>query len=704
MKKVIVILSLVFTGLVYAEFDSLNMRFVGNWPFGPANSVACDSARNLAFLGSGGGVFIVDVSNSTEPTMLSDAIRTQGVVNELYYDESSRLLYVALVLAYGGGLEIWDINDAYNPVKKSFYDTYEPTYSVWISGRFAYLGCANGLDIVDVFNPVNPQKIGHDYSLGQIDDVCVSGHYAYLASYQEDLVVEDVSNRSTPHKVGSYPLENTRINDLCVSADYVYLATGLGLEVIDVSLPFNPKLAGSLDYTWGCSCLYVSGSYAYLGAYVIDISDPSQPEEIGYALGVGSRDVRVCGAHAYVAGVSSVESIEGLCVIDVSTPETPELVGTFETPGQSIALAVSKNRAYLMSNKYADAWSVIILDIEDRSKPGEIGQFPFKNRYDTKIGVRDSLVFVSGYSPTPPASGRFLVIDAGQPSEPKEIGACEVNWQARDMEIGGSYVYLATTDSLVRIMDVGVPHSPFELGSFDTPGSAQGLHLSGAYLYVADGDSGLCIVDVSDPQNPKVAGALHSGYAAQDVCVSGSFAYLACRNGLYVADVSSSSDPVEVGYYASASNFVAISSTHAYLAKLPNNVFDVLDLSNPINPVHLGYQQMPGRIRDMRIQSKYLYAAIEDAGMQVYEDLDVAVAEESERSTVYLSTSINRLAYELEGKARFALYSVDGRKVLEETLEGKEVWEAPRTLAQGVYFFKISNGPEYGKGKIVVLR
>lgn len=42
--------------------DSLNVRFVGNWPFGKSYAVAIDSARNLAFCGSGGGVYILDVS------------------------------------------------------------------------------------------------------------------------------------------------------------------------------------------------------------------------------------------------------------------------------------------------------------------------------------------------------------------------------------------------------------------------------------------------------------------------------------------------------------------------------------------------------------------------------------------------------------------------------------------------------------------
>ncbi|MFQ5905147.1 MAG: hypothetical protein ACE5JA_01100 [bacterium] len=30
-------------------FDSLNVRFVANWPFGHANAVACDETRDILF-------------------------------------------------------------------------------------------------------------------------------------------------------------------------------------------------------------------------------------------------------------------------------------------------------------------------------------------------------------------------------------------------------------------------------------------------------------------------------------------------------------------------------------------------------------------------------------------------------------------------------------------------------------------------------
>jgi len=52
-------LSLLLIGVAPAQ-DSLNVRFIGNWPFGPVAAVALDSARDLAFVGSGGGIYVLD--------------------------------------------------------------------------------------------------------------------------------------------------------------------------------------------------------------------------------------------------------------------------------------------------------------------------------------------------------------------------------------------------------------------------------------------------------------------------------------------------------------------------------------------------------------------------------------------------------------------------------------------------------------------
>ena len=67
MKRLTVVLGLMLVTTAVRAQDSLNCRFVGNWPFGFSEAVALDPARNLAFCGSGGGVYVLDVSNPAQP-------------------------------------------------------------------------------------------------------------------------------------------------------------------------------------------------------------------------------------------------------------------------------------------------------------------------------------------------------------------------------------------------------------------------------------------------------------------------------------------------------------------------------------------------------------------------------------------------------------------------------------------------------------
>jgi len=62
-----------------AGFDSLNMTFVGNWPFGSTSCVAIDSTRNVVFLGSGGGIIVLNVQDPSNPQKIGE-IRTRSYV------------------------------------------------------------------------------------------------------------------------------------------------------------------------------------------------------------------------------------------------------------------------------------------------------------------------------------------------------------------------------------------------------------------------------------------------------------------------------------------------------------------------------------------------------------------------------------------------------------------------------------------------
>jgi len=112
--------------------------------------------------------------------------------------------------------------------------------------------------------------------------------------------------------------------------------------------------------------VFVSGNYAYVangsaGLRVIDISDPSSPFEVGYcntprcALGVF-----VSGNYAYVAASVDWNNNgydEGrLYIIDVSNPSSPSEIGYYDTPGAAMGVYVFGNYAYV-----ADGYSGLVI-------------------------------------------------------------------------------------------------------------------------------------------------------------------------------------------------------------------------------------------------------------------------------------------------------------------------------------------------------
>jgi hypothetical protein len=115
--------------------------------------------------------------------------------------------------------------------------------------------------VVDLSDPRSPRRIGVcKLSDGGWSawDVAVAGRYAYVAEGLHDLRVVDVADPAAPKVVGSYytPLPGTSSVDyskdfnqsVAVAGNYVFVTDGhLGMRVLDVSNPANPKFVGLYD-------------------------------------------------------------------------------------------------------------------------------------------------------------------------------------------------------------------------------------------------------------------------------------------------------------------------------------------------------------------------------------------------------------------------------------------------------------------------
>ena len=135
--------------------------------------------------------------------------------------------------------------------------------------------------------------------------VAVSGNYAYLVGEDQQMVVADVSDPSTPLVVGQMVLPDPP-EGIAIWGSHAYVAHADGLSVIDIGVPSAPVQVGYLD----------------------------TPD---YALDVAAAD-----GYAYVAYGDPTLTEGGLRVIDVSTPSAPFEVGFAATPAPAFNLTVSR--------------------------------------------------------------------------------------------------------------------------------------------------------------------------------------------------------------------------------------------------------------------------------------------------------------------------------------------------------------------------
>ncbi len=125
------------------------VQLIGRWAGG--RCLTATSVGNYTYLGDGGILKIIDISNPLSPA-LTDSLETPGVVQKILIDGA--LAYIADGI---GGLRIIDISDHNNIFELGGYDSPGFTYSVAVSGNYAYLADGNsGVQVVNISNPANP--------------------------------------------------------------------------------------------------------------------------------------------------------------------------------------------------------------------------------------------------------------------------------------------------------------------------------------------------------------------------------------------------------------------------------------------------------------------------------------------------------------------------------------------------------------------
>ncbi len=214
---------------------------------GEVNAYNLHVVNNLIYVAGARGLFILDATDLTSPTITTLYTQTYGLrdINilgtTLYasFDESGS----------GGGLVIMDITNPTSPTLRSKLYTGKGR-GLDVVGSTAYVAdiyYQGGLQLIDVSNPVSPTLLATQKAIASAVDVQVVDQIAYVGreyiGTPADGAIElvDVSNRSQPQTLAYY-VTAQGVQQLQVSGNLIYTVEGgAGLKILQTTPLTNQR-------------------------------------------------------------------------------------------------------------------------------------------------------------------------------------------------------------------------------------------------------------------------------------------------------------------------------------------------------------------------------------------------------------------------------------------------------------------------------
>jgi hypothetical protein len=504
-------------------------------------------------------------------------------------------------------LEIFNISDSGTPILIGGFPFSTSTNGIFTDGNYAYIAARDGgLAIIDKTNHPVQEITGNYDTPGFAMSVFVNDNYAYIADGDSGLQIIQVTNPSDPNYAGSCSLPGYAY-DVFISEDYAYVAAGnSGLQVVDISDPANPYIFGSAHTEWSALSVYVDGNHAYVLDYLEDpplifsslnIYNITNPDTLilegRYQFDGALNDIRICGEFAYVALGAS------LAVFDISDPAEPNLVGSFYGDDWFVvSVFIHGESVYLGGERMLQ-----VISVADPFNP------TLEGWYDTpynpvKVRVDSMYAYVG-------ASVGFHIVDIQDPINPVPLGLYRESafpQSIRDLFVLNNYAYLACNLGGFNIIDMSDPSMPIRMGGY--PGSAYSVFARRNLVYLMSSPSpGFKILNIADPSNPELIGSnsTHTGFMYH-LSVFGDYAYLVSHYGLFIYDVSDSTNPQVIENYQINEHPVCgqIAGNYAYIC-YENNSLHIIDISNPLNPIHEGTYNTVSEVDEITIKGDYAY-------------------------------------------------------------------------------------------------
>jgi len=466
------------------------------------------------------------------------------------------------------------------------------------------------------------------------------------------------------------------IEDVATDAQHAYVAvTAVGLKVLDLDDPDFPSYLATLERAGGGWRVVADWPRVYLlstaGAPrldVIDVTVPTAPVLAGSrAVDAGARDLAVADHRAYV--VRAAGGAGELVVIDATNPASMAVVARRPLPSGVRAVAVDAGRLLAVGGVPA----ATLMDLQDPDAPLSTGTWS-DDLAPVAVDVAGTLAVVAG-------PGGAAVLDLAEAGAPVACGRLDdpAGWSAVAGD-GAGGVWLARPDAPeaggeTRRVDLGDPAAPLTTGSLST--GAQAAAAAGGRAWLARGEVGLDAVAAGDGAASACGFCPTPDPAATPVAIAArgataAFVLDATADGnpgglLHALDLSDPALPRDRGGFAvaGAPADVAIADGVAgfvwYHARTNRGAVVLADLSGDGPPSPLGSVTVYGAPTRLALAPPWLYCSVRGTGAGIgHHLLVIDVADPAApRLALVWSMSYAAEAMALEGD-RLWLAGLDG--------------------------------------------
>jgi|GEM_PF-6876671 len=337
---------------------------------------------------------------------------------------------------------------------------------------------------------------------------------------------------------------------------------------------------------------------------IVDMSDPIQPDSLAVMNSIDASDVALRDHIAFIVGHEL-----GFTAIDLEDPENPHVVASLDQVMGIGFVTLHESLAYV--SVLNDG--IYVVDIDDLENMNVLGFHPAEG--NLHLDFSDDVLYVTSWQQG------LLVYDVHDSTSPTLLTTLADAGAARDVQVDGTYAYLATDNSM-RIVDISNPAQPLILGSYDNSGptfcNASGICLWGGKAFVSFRYGGIKVIDISDVDDPVATSTVYVSSEAKWVEVIDGLLWTNHNSGFVTWDVENAESVPVGGYYLGNLQTRDVESYRdlLYVSALDDGVL-VCRLEEGEEPEQVAALELPGWTYDVAIQDDLMVIADANFGLLI---------------------------------------------------------------------------------------